>query len=176
MNQRIGMPKAKTTPKNFSFHNRADIGAFWEAWVGAVLARAGLFTIHYPFIVDGKDHSTTWDLEVLDGHPAYCTKPTTVEVKSRDVLFTCPEDYPFEAVNVCSLNSFQAKWPGSDKLGRDFLLVSQRTGAVLWLPEGSRIEVSEAWDGEQQRQFKIVQCPDTALRTLADFVEKVKDA
>ncbi len=172
-------------PVSESFKARADTGAFWEAWVGTVLARAGLYTLHYPLEVDDKDHSLSHDLDVFGLHPDTLIPcmgwdsgkeqaPIEVEIKSRNLTFTSVQDYPFEFCNVCSWSNFRKKYPASDKVGRDFLFVSQVTGAILWLPKGTRIEVTEGWDGERQESFKLVQAPASSLRPLQEFVELVK--
>lgn len=165
-------------PVSESFKARADTGAFWEAWVATVLSRAGLYTLHYPFEVDGKDHSLSHDLDVWSGNSLSPYRDMLdaheVEIKSRSLTFNTTDDYPFEYVNVCSFSNFRKKWPGKDSIGRDFLMVSQLTGAILWLPKGTRIEISDGWDGERQESFKLVQAPSSGLRPLQEFVELVK--
>ena len=87
-----------------SFRGRADAAAYWEAWVGAVLSRAGLYTEHYPFYVapghDSTDYSQTWDLNVRATKSE--TPCTEVEVKSVNLEFTSAKDYPYSSVIVCS--------------------------------------------------------------------------
>ena len=95
-------------PVSESFRKRATPAAFGEAWVGALLARAGLWTLHEPFEVDGdKSHGLTYDLTVFkdpDHYYAYGLG-ITVEVKSRSLQFTNASDYPHEKVFCCSTNN-----------------------------------------------------------------------
>ncbi len=155
-----------------SFRGRADAAAYWEAWVGAVLARAGLYTEHFPFYIadgtGGMDYSQTWDLNVSSGKGPY----TEVEVKSVNLEFTGVKDYPRHSVMVCSQNSFLRKWPGGSTIGRDFLFVSRITGNVVWLPKNSRISVGhETFDGSRNELYKTVHGRKEDLRNLYEFVE-----
>ncbi len=58
----------RTTSKEFE--DRLDMGAFWEGWVSAVLARCGLHTIQHPMVNGGtRDHSVSYDLDVCAADP-----------------------------------------------------------------------------------------------------------
>jgi len=163
-----------------SFKDRADGAAFWEAWVGAVLARAGLYTVHHPFLADGLDtHGQTFDLEVYGNHPqAFMdgSGMTDVEVKSLNLSFTGPADYPFDDVMLCSQNSWLRKWPGSYHVCRDFLLVSRHTGNLVWVPCMAPVEMGrEVTDSSRGETYKVVVAKKVNLRPLSDFVEAMKD-
>lgn len=155
-----------------SFRDRADSAAFYEAWVGAVLARAGLYTLHYPFEIDGKDHSQTFDLETWS-EPE--NTRYTVEVKSLNLTFHNPESYPFEDVLLCSQSSYMKKWPGRDYTMRDFLLVSRVTGAVVWVPRMTQVTFErEIEDRGRGEVYKAVTVQREALMDLSEFVSHVK--
>lgn len=165
-----------------SFIDRADSAAFYEAWVGATLSRAGLYTLHHPFKIDGKDHGQTWDLDVgayppslvYSDHKQPVEDMTPVEVKSVNLSFHDRHSYPFEMLLICSQNSWQRKWPGRDKTQRDFLFVSRKTGAILWLPKGVCVELGvEVVDMGRSEVYKAVRTHKGYLRPLADFVEEV---
>jgi hypothetical protein len=168
-----------------SFRKRADGAALYEAWVGAVLARAGLYTLHHPFVADGGDyHGLTWDLDV-SAYPPLTSENvdvkrssssfTPVEVKSLSVEFTGPNDYPYNRPLVCSQNSWLKKWPGKDKTQRDFLFVSKPTGAIVWLPVGSPVELGcDVTDGNRGETYKVAKTWRHYLRPLYDFVEEVR--
>lgn len=163
-----------------SFRDRADSAAFYEAWVGSVLARAGLYTLHYPFEIDGKDHGLSFDMTVsneawddIDGHTHLI--PFDVEVKSLSVPFTDVSSYPFNEVLVCSQNNFLRKWPGTDVVGRHFLFVSKPTGSIIWLPKGSKVTLGhDQLDRTRNEVYKVVKCTKGQLCPLQDFVELVK--
>lgn len=163
-----------------SFRGRADAAAYWEAWVGAVLSRAGLYTEHYPFyITDGPggiDYSQTWDLNVANEPVAHAGFGSVqVEVKSVNLEFTSVRNYPRPDVMVCSQNSFLRKWPGRGTVGRDFLFVSRITGNVVWLPKDSPISVGHVThDRTRNEVYKTVHARRSDLRDLVDFIEEVK--
>ncbi len=53
-----------------SFEGRLEQGAFWEAWVGSVLARCGLYTLHHPSVPDkAAAWKESWDLDVFSETP-----------------------------------------------------------------------------------------------------------
>lgn len=155
-----------------SFKKRADEAAFWEAWVGTVLSRGGLYTLHHPFTADGSpSHALTWDLEVG-------SKPQnllTVEVKSLKLTFTGPADYPFSELLVCSGNSWKKKWGDSVLTQRDFLFVSRATGAIVWLPIGVTCGVATVTDKERGETYKTVVTDSGGLKHLSEFVDHVKE-
>ncbi len=161
-----------------SFIDRADGAAFYEAWVGAVLARAGLYTVHHPFLIDGKDHGHTWDLDVCAVDPCRSgggLTITSVEIKSLSLSFERPASYPYENVLVCSQNSWLRKWAGKDTVQRDFLLVSKPTGAIIWVPTGSKVELGvEVTDRSRNETYKAVQVNKGSLRPLQDFIESLQ--
>lgn len=162
-----------------SFKKRANEAAFWEAWVGAVLARAGLYTMHYPFEADGGDHhALTWDLDVsVDGlNPPIAGGPwIPTECKSLSLTFTCPDDYPFDTVLICSANNWDKKWPGAKETMRDFLLISRETGGILWIPTGSPATVTKVTDTTRNETYRAMRTTKSVLKPLIDFVDHVKD-
>jgi hypothetical protein len=168
-----------------SFKLRADGAAFWEAWVGAALSRKGLYTVHHPFKLaseEGKhaiDYMFTWDIDVaLDwpDAPATYWARLPVEIKSHDRSFTSPHDYPYPKKIICSQTSYNRKWHGKTHLQRDFLYVSQHTGAIIWLPCGSPVEFDvEMYDQKRGERFKAVQTDSSNMRDLDSFVESVKN-
>lgn len=159
-----------------SFKKRANEAAFWEAWVGAVLARAGLWTLHHPFAADGGDsHGLTWDLDVSTHGDTSGQAPwLPVECKSLSLTFTTEDDYPFDNVLICSANSWNRKWPGHTTSQRDFLLISRETGGILWIPVGAQAKVVKVTDSTRNETYKAMQTTRDALRPLIDFVDHVK--
>ena len=102
------------------FASRANEAAFWEAWVGAVLARCGLYTLHHPFTVakhmgEVANYFQSWDMDVVHGpyfneEGSIHGRTTRVEVKSKNEDFTSPEDYPYSTAIVCSATSHRRKY------------------------------------------------------------------
>ena len=159
-----------------SFRFRADSAAYWEAWVAAVLARAGLYTLHHPFLIDNLDHSQSVDLDVFRNYPGIVEDcgQTPLEIKSLSLEFNNSSDYPYEDVLVCSQSSFLKKWPGKEGIGRDFMLVSTVTGAMVWVPTGTRVGFKEVMDKSRNECKPTAYCQKAELRELGDFISKVK--
>lgn len=177
-----------STKVSQSFRDRADSAAFYEAWVGAVLSRAGLYTLHHPFQIDGKDHSQSWDLDVSFSHPGTLhydsrdvrslrSSSVPVEVKSLSLTFLNTDSYPFDHVLICSQSSWLRKWPGTGTVQRDFLLVSRPTGAIVWIPKGTPVTLGHpVHDKQRNETYKAVKTNKGYLRPLSDFVEAIKDS
>lgn len=164
-----------------SFKKRANEAAFWEAWVGAVLARGGLYTLHHPFVADGgSHHGLTWDLDVGGWHcftdGDYYQPPCEVECKSLNLTFTCPKDYPFDTCLVCSANSWERKWGEEKDTQRDFLFISRETGAILWLPRGAPVHKKKTVDGTRDESYWVMYTDKRNLEPLWDFIEEKRKA
>jgi len=160
-----------------SFRNRADSAAFYEAWVGMVLSRAGLYTLHHPFTVaensaDIASYAHTWDLDVMADPELESSVPC--EVKSVNLPFTGAADYPYTDVLVCSQKSWENKWPGEVKTQRDFLFVSRLTGAILWLPVGSEVSLGhKVHDSSRNETYLSVKTSASRLEDCIAFCEYV---
>lgn len=169
-------------PVSESFKSRADSAAFYEAWVATLLSRGGLYALHLPFVISDSKDLTEPDLKVFSDPEHYdgvtCDfRCKGVEIKSVSVTFHNVDTYPFDTVLVCSQNSFLRKWPGSSTLKRDFLIVSRKTGSVIWIPSGTQVELGkEVTDKSRNETYKVVTVSKDALRPLQDFIEMVKDA
>lgn len=160
------------------FASRANEAAFWEAWVGAVLSRCGLYTVHHPFTLASNigqihEYAHTWDLDVSTVHPAEWEylPPTETEVKSLNLSFTGPEDYPHASVLVCSYASHKRKWKNAMKVLRPFLLVSRVTGSVVYVPVGTKLKVVDVRDNDRGEEYAAVSCRKEDLRGLKDYVQ-----
>jgi len=173
-------------PRAFSksFVNRADYAAFWEAWVGAMLSRQGMYTLHYPFTLieetglPKSHYAHAWDLSVgvprSTGH-APLNWSLHLEVKSVNLKFSFHGDYPHNGVLVCSKPSWDRKWPNSPHTVRDFMMVSRVTGNAVWLPTGSLVEVVEVTDKSRGEKYRCMAAHKSCLRSFEDFVATVKD-
>lgn len=169
--------KAKTvgTRKNYiseSFKQRADSSAFFEAWVGAKLSRSNLYTLHHPFTLAAETgnplsfYANTWDLDV--GNDRLCLM--AVEVKSVNLSFTSPSDYPHKGVLVCSDANWKKKWPGENFTQRDFLMVSRLTGAIIWLPKGTPTGITPVTDKTRGETYDCRFAESVHMKPLSNFI------
>ncbi len=155
-----------------TFMKRANEAAFWEAWVGAVLARSDLWTLHHPFAADGGDyHGLTWDLDVTADRSE---EWTPLECKGLSLNFTTPDDYPFDHALICSARSWKKKWKSADTVQRSFFLISMQTGCILWVPPGVEAEVTTVTDGVRGQTYKAMRTAKSNLKPLWDFIEHIK--
>lgn len=167
---------AKTNYISDSFKQRADSSAFFEAWVGAKLSRSNLYTVHHPFTLAAETgnplsfYAHTWDIDVGVDNVNWLP----VEVKSVNLKFTEPNDYPHMGVLVCSDASWQNKWPGVDVVSRDFLMVSRDSGGIVWLPKGAPVIRKLVKDPTRGEEYLCVASHKTELRSLNDFVNYAK--
>lgn len=156
-----------------SFLGRADSAAFFEAWVGASLARLGLFTLHRPFTLaeetgfDVSDYANSWDLDV-GPHPASLVP---VDVKSVNLTFTGPYDYPFPTILLCSRKAFERRRPGKLVLGHDFITVSRNTGKMVWVPSGTPITFKTITDSTRGETFESTCADRQHIRSIFNFVK-----
>jgi hypothetical protein len=159
-----------------SFRGRADEAAFFEAYVAAMCTREGLYATCHPWAIDGEDHGETWDLDLYGSKSNYFDgECISAEVKSLNVPFATAMDYPYPTILVCSMNSWNRKWPGTDITSRDFLFVCRKTGCIAWLPAGTPVEVTEIEDRERRGYIQKTMCAASAnLRSFEDFVNYVK--
>jgi hypothetical protein len=166
------MTKHRSTYISESFKNRADSAAYWEAWVGAKLSRGNLYTVHHPFTVASETgnplsfYAHTWDLDVSADNKVF----SPVEVKSVNLKFFEPNDYPHLGVLVCSQASWNKKWAGKDTVQRHFLMVSRETGGIVWLPKGAPVIVKEAKDPSRGEVYPCIATHKSELRSLNDFI------
>jgi len=173
---------SKTNFISESFKQRADSSAFFEAWVGAMLSRSGLTTVHHPFTLAGETgnplsfYAHSWDLDVGVVDEGFRADVfTAVEVKSVNLKFSDhPNDYPHLGVLVCSDRSFTKKWPGAVTTQRDFLMVSRVTGAIIWLPKGSPTIVKEQKDKTRNETYACRATHKSCLRSFSEFVGNIK--
>lgn len=167
------------TRKNYiseSFKQRADSSAFFEAWVGAKLSRGNLYTVHHPFTLAAETgnplsfYANTWDLDVSPDNAVF----VPVEVKSVNLKFVEPNDYPHLGLLVCSASSWDKKWTGTDVVQRDFLMVSRETGGIVWLPKGSPTIRKVVKDPSRGEEYMCVASHKVELRSLNDFINHMQ--
>lgn len=168
---------SKTFTLSESFKARANTACFWEAWVGACIARMGLYTRHAPLVLDGKPGAS--DLAVCgdfwgDKDDIW----TDVEVKSSNLTFNNAADYPKDPVLVCSFNGWQRKrkyFNTPSALDINHLIVSRITGAIVWVPANAEVGFSETYDNDRGELYKTVTIKKSDLRDFIDFVEQFNE-
>ncbi len=159
-----------------SFKRRADSSAFFEAFVGATLSRSNLWSVHHPFTLaaeTGKElsfYAHSWDLDVSPDNKVF----HPVEVKSVNLNFTSPDDYPHRGILVCSEASWRNKWQDSTVTNRDFLMVSRVNGSIVWLPKGAPVGRTEVTDKTRGETYWCITTHKNELRTLRDFVTHIQ--
>jgi len=159
-----------------SFKRRIDASALMEAYVGSQLTRAGLHVHLHPATLAAEKgvplsyYSHSWDLEVSADDGAM----TPVEVKSSNLSFSFPNSYPHLGVLVCSLASWDKKWPNKMETQRDFLMVSRDTGGIIWLPTGATITTKPITDKTRKETYPCVVTHKSYLMPLSGFVSYIK--
>lgn len=160
-----------------SFKRRADSAAFFEAYVAARLTRLGLYVMLNPVTIakpgeDLSEYHRSVDLTVyppgLGGIP--------VEVKSQNLTFADdPISYPKEKPLVCSESSWNHKNPTpSVKTRYDQLYVSRTTGAILWLPKDSPVELGvDVYDSKRGELYRAVATRRELLQPVGVFADVV---
>lgn len=163
-----------------SFLARQEEAMFWEAYVGARLAKEGLYVVHEPMHL-GEYYDPlkglTCDLRVSPWPPVSClpVELLDVEVKSRQRYFHKPADLG-QNVFICNQQWFLNNFPGYSTLGRDFLLVSKVTGHILWAAEGTEVTMGvDMYDDERQLAYKGVTVRTSDLGDFSGFVTKVRE-
>ena len=91
-----------------------------------------------------------------------------VEVKSTRFAFTSPGDFPFDPCFVDTEEKIVAKGPPFA-----FLIVSQKTGAIMAVPGKTRDEwvVMDGRDHDRGIEVRWLGCPLRLARTFDEFVD-----
>lgn len=115
------------TPGN-SFGKALRTGNEYELKVAHRLMKEG-FYCSMPQLIEGSataEYTTHQkDVIVLAGG-----RPAVLEVKSRNLRFTGPEDYPFKTVFIDTVSGFDSKAVTPDVV----VIISQQTEAIMIIP------------------------------------------
>lgn len=153
-----------------SFKDRADEACFWEAWVATLIARQGFRCTHMDFHVGEEadpEKATSFDL-IISGLPTLLY----LDVKSKNLTFDAsPSNFPYKTINVCSENFANRNFGDPSKLGRHFLIVSQRTGYILWLPRETPLRTRMVIDGTRSEAFQCMAADRDKLKSFKEFIE-----
>jgi hypothetical protein len=163
--------------RSASYCARMNEASFWETWVATVLSRAGLFTVHWPSLVDGgTEHLDSWDLGVAHKNPFDYRK---VEVKAFNIPFNSAENIR-RPLFLSSQVAWDRKGLGAENHTgnhtlREWLIVSKITGMVVWVPKGSPVVTHvPQHDMSRDERFLGVTVDGKYVRSLDRFVEEVR--
>lgn len=91
-----------------------------------------------------------------------------LEVKSRNIRFTSPKDFPYPSVFVDGEGSRGLKVVPEDRI--IYVLVSQITGAVVWVPPGTPTTTRRIWDRVRDIPVLIHEVPASVMRPYEELV------
>lgn len=137
------------------FQKELITGTLWQCYVAEMFRQKG-FDVLVPnlnLIVgkindDGESYINSKDL-LVDGN--------IIEVKSRNLEFSCNSDFPFETVFIDTRQGYDAK---TDKPVL-YVCVSQKTGAIITLDVGKSFKhwkVERTWDSVRKINLVAYVC------------------
>jgi hypothetical protein len=86
-----------------------------------------------------------------------------VEVKSRNLFFTRPQDYPYETCLVDTVEGYNAK----EEKPLGYIIVSTHTGAMLWLDSDvAAWQIDKQADPDRGIEYAAYVAPKRLLRPL----------
>ncbi len=163
-------------PTSGDFSKRMENSPYWEATIGTLLSKAGLVSVHFPSDITDDDKSQSVDLKVGTENDYWNQTLRDLEVKGVSIGFKDCKSYPFDMMWTWSQFSYLNKWPGTDHSVIDFIKISMKTGAVVWVPRGTPIEMGhESFDKTRGTFFKVVGVHKKYLKSFEDFILDVKN-
>jgi hypothetical protein len=151
------------------FRELLAVGHRWAGVVAAYLRNAGLDVEITPMewrktIEHRGEFADEYDLSVIGARV-----PIHVDVKSRALGFTTPEDYPYPTAFVDTVSGWDAKAHKPSAI----VLVSQLTGAMLVIPRTSADKWTRAWSRDHVRGIDdwFYMIDRSLLRPMDVFVE-----
>lgn len=148
-----------------SFNDRLDGAAFWEAWVASRITRT-IKGASVTLMSVGEAKDVTVYPDMVLGIDEDYDRRLELEVKSRNVSFTGVNDYPFPTINTCS----KSYWERTGHLGRQYLIVSQATGNIIWIPSWVEKHQKVAVDHTRGQQFDCMAVDTMEAKDWHDFV------
>jgi len=121
------------------FFDEAKGGQRWQEYVARFLGRCGLDATSAPLMLR-KDIDDAWKFR--DTHDIWC-EGLPIEVKSRKVRFTTPDDFPYPTIFVDTVK----KWEGREWKPFAYICISTMTGRMICLPGYQ----SDGWNQERRR-------------------------
>jgi hypothetical protein len=104
------------------------------------------------------------DLEISGGH--------LLEVKGRNLAFTCVEDYPYETIFVCA----KRRWDNRSGKPCAIIIVSEITDAAIVIPSSSRRLWTETTTHDRVRDidFTALCAPRNSVATWDQLLEHLR--
>jgi hypothetical protein len=155
-----GRRMGQTQEQKKAFDRRLDKASYWEAYVSAVLARAGFWVLHAPIIQADSFDITTADLVVSNQEATWHQE---LEVKG------CVEHSQENEVFVCSEASWVRKYGKVDSLPVPYVLVDSN-GDIRFFPRGTQVQTALQYDKGRQELFAAKKAWIGYRRPLADLI------
>lgn len=144
-------------------------GHRWEMHVADVLEGLGYDVDRPPPIVTVGDVNNRADYVDQKDITA---NGVVLEVKSRNLEFTCPTDFPYETVFVDTKSGFQAK----NVKPRIYVCVSQKTKGIIALDVEKTFDdwgVARTWDSVRRINLTAYDCHRTKWEGLEEVCQRV---
>ncbi len=156
------------------FFDEARKGQRWQEYVGQRLAEAGFKTqVHGLELRDNIEQAG----EYKDQEDIWVWTPSgtklVIECKSRDLSFTSPETFPFDAPMVDTESSWEKKGRKPDL----YVCVSQRTGAIIALSKADRSHwfTKQAYDSVRRIRDTWLCCHKKHWYSFETLVEALQE-
>lgn len=149
------------------FKRELEQGLYWEDRVAEYLEAWGFSVFRPQTLVEGieDDESRRAVLSQYGDLIVGGRDGIHIEVKSRRVRFTGPEDYPYPTAYVDTLGSQRAR--GDVK--PVYVVVSQLTGGMVWVPRGIALTPRRTWDRVRDIPVVTLEVPKGVLRPFREL-------
>ena len=155
------------------FGRELAIGLSYEDKVARHLEGWGFPVLRPQTLVEGME-SEEERRDILSRYGDIVVGPSILdgihlEVKSRRVHFTSHEDYPYQTVFVDTLGSRRLR-----TVDPIYVIVSQHTGAIVWVPRGVNLTPRKVWDRVRDIPVVTLEVHRGHLRPLEELREYLK--
>ena len=146
------------------FHEEYCKGFKWQQYVADYFKSCGLESIvpnNRLGDVDPLDYSSEEFKKYRDEHgydkDAYLDEPDLIvegeilEIKSRNLDFSCPSDYPYDTIMVESVSG----WEGKIRKPSFYICVSQKTGRMIFTEGHDSLRWDRASFFDRVRRIKV---------------------
>lgn len=124
------------------FTDELIAGYGWQLCIADYLKSLG-FQTYIPKLTVREDIK---DISQYSDAPDIECEGRILEVKSRDIYFTCPEDFPYETILVDTV----AGWTAKERKPTEYICLSIQTGSMICLCG----ETQPLWKTQERRDHK----------------------